>query len=101
MQQSAYGFNLMVSTNLDLSTATDLRVDVLKPDGTRYQIELGSAAFIAPIAPDTNWLVKVPVQSGHLSISGTYQIQVTDTTSGRNMPCSIGKFNVLPNIPTS
>jgi hypothetical protein len=98
MQVQSYGFRLIISTNLDLSTTESVRIDLLKPDGVESSQTLLPVDFVPPAAPDTTWLIRVPVPEGMLSIPGTYKIQATDTTPGRNMPCSVGKFNVLPNI---
>lgn len=99
MHVGAFGFNLSVTTTLDLTGAgTTAKVDIKRPDGSMLTKELTSTDFIAPVAPATVWTVKVPIEEGDLNVAGTYQIQFTDTTPNRLLPCSIGKFNVLPNV---
>lgn len=98
MHVGAFGFNLLVTTTLDLTTATSAKVDIKSPLGVVVTKNLVPTDFVAPVAPATVWTVKVPITEGDLPVSGTYQIQFSDTTPNRLLPCSIGVFNVLPNV---
>jgi len=99
MQVGSYGFNLILTTQLDLTTTEEMQVLVLRPDRTTVLKSLDSTAFSAPPTDtDQPWKVAVPIASGDLSIPGTYQIQLSDVTSGRVLPSAVGSFNVLKNL---
>jgi hypothetical protein len=98
MHVGAYGFNLILTTKLDLTTTQNLTVFLKRPDGIVLTKELDVAAFTAPITPDKPWRVAVPVADGDLSVAGVYQVQLSDVTSGRKIPSAVGSFNVLSNL---
>ena len=98
MHVGAFGFDAVITTNLDLTTTTAAKVDILRPDGTGVEKLMSTLQFVAPVFPALLWVVKIPIEVGDLTIAGTYSIQFTDTTPERNLPCSIGYFNVLPNV---
>lgn len=90
MQQSAYGFRLTVDSGLDLSSATTIRFKLKRPSGSVVTRLLGASEVT-----DANaGLLSIEIESGNLSESGYYHIQIIDETIGRYMPSSVGKFLV-------
>lgn len=100
MQVGSYGFNLILTTKLDLTTTTTMSVVILRPDSTFVTKELTNTAFTEPPEGQTPaiWRVSVSIADGDLNSVGVYRIQLIDNTEGRSLPSAIGSFNVLENL---
>lgn len=98
MQVGSFGFNLILTTKLDLTNTTDMQVVLLRPDSSYVEKRLSATAFTPPTGTDQPWVVAVPIEQGDLSVVGPYRIQLIDVTAGRSLPSAIGSFNVLKNL---
>lgn len=99
MQVGSFGFNLILTTKLNLSQTTSVQVVLLRPDGSYIEKNLTASAFTAPAqATPQIWTVAVPIDEGDLPVAGTYRVQMTDITDGRRLPSSVGSFNVVGNL---
>lgn len=103
MQQNAYGFNLTVTTNMDITAATAL-VAYLQPFTSLHGLPTGilvtKALTATNIVTPSTGTVNVPIAKGDLPLVGYLQVQVVDTTPGRGQASVPVLVDIEPNIPT-
>jgi len=85
---NSYGFVLSFKV-ANLNDATQMTLDITKPNGNVVTRTLGSADI------DNNTkTVTYLVQENDLNQPGTYKVRLTDTTPGRNIPSTKRMFRV-------
>lgn len=92
-----YGF-LLTFTIGDVSTSTNFRVSFVKPAvaGVRAVVEhdLDQTAILDAV----KGIVGYVVAEGDLDLTGSYLVQLTDTTPGRFLSTKEQRFTVKPTI---
>lgn len=77
----SYGFQVTLTTGLDLTAATALSLVVKKPDETEYTA-LGPSSELIVLDASAG-LVGWVVPDGVLSVAGYYLIQLMDSSTGK------------------
>ena len=92
----AYGFDLVIDTNLDLTAATVIKLRIKSPSGTVVTKNLSDADVDAPAS---DGIVRYTVASGDFSAAGLYKLQVSDETGAtKKITSSILKVRARPSV---
>jgi hypothetical protein len=74
----AYGFNLVIDTNLDLTDATALKLKIKSPTGTTVSRDLTGSNVTDPV----KGIVTYQVANNDFTVPGLFKVQVNDETGG-------------------
>lgn len=92
----AYGFDLVIDTNLDLSEATLIKLRIKSPGGTTVTRTLTDSDVVAPAS---DGIVRYTVASNDFTAPGLYKVQVSDETGGsKKLTSTILKVRVRPSL---
>ena len=92
----AYGFDLKIDTNLDLSSSTLIKLRIKSPAGTISTKTLDDTNIVDPAE---DGVVIYTVASGDFSAAGLYKLQVSDETgNAKKITSQILKVHVKPSV---
>lgn len=92
-QMGTYGIVFSITTGVNMTNTTNLKLVIRKGDGTKIERDLTSSAITnAPTGT-----IAYTVQEDDLDVDGEYGIQLIDTTPGKFVPSVVQKFDVLEN----
>lgn len=91
LMQNSYGYTVGLTTNIDLTGATAIRVRLVPPaPGATIDKQLTQSNVVTP----ATGVIALPIDQGDLTIVGFYQIEAYDETPGRKVPSAVGVFEV-------
>lgn len=91
----AYGFDLVIDTNLDLSDSLVLKLRIKSPSGTTASRDLDTSHITDAEAG----IVTYTVANNDFTVPGLYKLQVSDETGGaKKVPSAILKIRVRPSL---
>lgn len=92
----AYGFELVVDTNLDLTDSDIIKLRIKSPTGAVSTKALTDANVDEPAS---DGIVRYLVQAGDFVSSGLYKVQVSDETGGaKKVSSNILKIRARPSV---
>lgn len=92
----AYGFDLVIDTNLDLTNATVIKLRIKTPSGTVLTKTLSDVNVDLPVSAG---IVRYTVSAGDFTASGLYKLQVSDETGAtKKITSSILKVKAKPSV---
>ena len=92
----AYGFDVVIDTNLDLTNSTVIKLRIKSPSGTVISKTLTDDNVDDPAS---SGIVRYTVQSGDFASAGLYKLQVSDETGGsKKVISSILKLRARPSV---
>lgn len=92
----AYGFDIVIDTNLDLTGSTSIKLRIKSPSGT---VVTKSLTDVNVDAPASSGIIRYTVASGDFSSAGLYKLQVSDETGGtKKITSSILKVRARPSV---
>lgn len=92
----AFGFDVVIDTNLDLTNSTAIKLRIKSPSGTVATKSLTGANVDAPAS---DGIVRYSVATGDFATAGLYKLQVSDETGGnKKVTSSILKLRARPSV---
>jgi hypothetical protein len=92
----AYGFDIVIDTNLDLTNATAIKLRIKAPSGTVTTKSLSEVNVDTPVSAG---IVRYTVAAGDFTSAGLYKLQVSDETGGtKKVTSSILKLRAKPSV---
>jgi hypothetical protein len=92
----AYGFDIVIDTNLDLTGATSIKLRIKSPTGTVSTKSLTDVNVESPVEAG---IVRYTVGSGDFATAGLYKLQISDETGGtKKVSSSILKLRAKPSV---